>query len=82
MRKYKDTKSQELQKLVCNKCGKEIPLRRGIPQAGVFQVRYAWDYMSDKDGMMDAFDLCENCYDRFTESFSISITRKEVTEYL
>lgn len=82
MRIYKSSKEQELEQLICNKCGKKIALQREIPREGVFQVRYAWGYMSEKDGMEDSFDLCEQCYDELTRSFQIPITRKEVTEYL
>ena len=82
MRIYRNTKERVLEKLVCNGCGKEVPLRRGMPLEGVFHVRFAWDYMSDKDGMMDTFDLCEGCYDRFTEAFQVPLTRNEVTEFL
>ena len=42
---------------------------------GVFQVRQVWEYMSDKDGEIDDFDLCEECYDRMTEQFRIPLTR-------
>ncbi len=82
MRKYKNTKEQELIQLICNKCGKEIPLNGHIPMEGVFHVHYAWGYMSEKDGMQDSFDLCEACYDELTGAFQVPLIRKEVTEYL
>jgi len=82
MRRYKSAKKQELCQIFCNKCGKEMLLHGEIPGEGVFQVRFVWGYMSEKDGMQDTFDLCEECYDKLTETFEIPVTRTEVTEYL
>lgn len=82
MREYKNTEAKVLEKLICNRCGKEIVLHNGLPKEGVFHVRYAWDYMSEKDGMEDTFDLCEACYDHMVKEFQIPIIRREVTEYL
>lgn len=82
MKKYKDTEEQVLEKLICNCCGKEIPLHKCLPLKGVLQVRLVWGYGSGKDGMMDTFDLCEDCYDRLTAEFQIPPVREEVTEFL
>ena len=82
MREYKNESREELVRLVCNQCGKEIKLKGNIPVEGVYKVRYTWDYMSEKDGMQDSFDLCESCYDAWVKTFLIPITRTEVTEYL
>ena len=82
MRKYKNTEERVLEKLICNGCGKEILLRQGIPQEGVLQVKKQWDYMSEKDGIQESFDLCESCYDRLTAGFQIPPKREDVTELL
>jgi len=82
MREYKNTKDGKLRKLVCNQCGKEISLSKEIPREGVFRVCYTWDYMSEKDGMQDSFDLCEECYDKLVSAFRVPVDRREVTEYL
>lgn len=82
MRKYKNTEARVLEKLICNKCGKEIPIYHGRPQEGVLHVHQVWEYMSEKDGTEDSFDLCESCYDKLTESFQLPPTRKEVIELL
>ena len=47
---------------------------------GVLEVRQVWEYMSGKDGRMDSFDLCEECYDRMTEQFCIPPTKTEAVE--
>ncbi len=82
MRRYKNTEARVLEKLICNKCGKEIPIYQGRPQEGVLHVRKVWEYMSEKDGTEDSFDLCESCYDALTESFRVPPARREVTELL
>ena len=65
MREYQTGMREErvLSKVVCNGCGREIPLRG----AG---------YFSEQDGRQDAFDLCEECYRKMTEGFRIKIEEK------
>lgn len=67
----KETK--EMEKLVCNKCGREIPVVKGVPQEDVLQVEKRWGYFSDKDNRVDRFDLCERCYDELVKGFQIKI---------
>ena len=35
-----------------------------------------------KDGQVDHFDLCEECYDQLTATFKIPVETEEQTEYL
>ncbi len=75
MRQYntvvKETK--EIEKLVCNKCGREIPVIKGVPREDVLHVEKRWGYFSDKDNRVDEFDLCEHCYDELVKGFQIKI---------
>lgn len=75
MRQYntvvKETK--EIEKIICNKCGKEIPVIKGVPQGDVLEVEKRWGYFSSKDNRMDQFDLCEECYDELVKGFQIKI---------
>ncbi|MGN1266599.1 MAG: hypothetical protein ACI4UH_01555 [Dorea sp.] len=75
MRQYetKLTEKREISKIICNKCGKEIPFIKGVPQEEVLSVEKRWGYFSEKDNRIDRFDLCEDCYDQLVESFSIKI---------
>ena len=75
MRQYTTTvKAQhEIEKIICNKCGREIPVRQGIPQEDVLEVEKRWGYFSNKDNRVDHFDICEACYDEFVKSFRIKI---------
>ncbi len=75
MRQYNTSlkETNELEKIICNKCGKEILVLRGVPQEDVLQVEKRWGYFSDKDNCVDQFDLCEECYDEFVKDFRIKI---------
>ena len=63
----------KVEKIICNKCGKEIWVRGGIPQEDVLEFEKRWGYHSRKDNQVDRFDLCEDCYDELVESFQIKI---------
>ena len=80
MREYKKEEIKALDRIICNGCGKVIAVKNGMPMEGVLQVRQAWEYMSGKDGEVDSFDLCEECYDRLTEQFQIPPTKIEAVE--
>lgn len=71
MREYRVTLQEEmiLSKIICNGCGKEIPL----DTADHFHGEKTWGYFSEKDGRQDQFDLCEACYDKLTENFKIKM---------
>ena len=71
MRQYQLKETKEINKIVCNQCGKEIEVSEGTPREGVFSVDYAWGYFSDKDGERHSFDLCESCYDKLLASFKL-----------
>lgn len=80
MREYKNKEAKTLHRIICNGCGKVITVKSGMPMEGVFQVHQVWEYMSGKDGEIDNFDLCEECYDRMTGQFQIPLTRTELVE--
>ena len=48
MRQYctKLKKTEELEKIICNKCGKEILVCGGVPQEDVLEVEKRWGYHS------------------------------------
>lgn len=75
MRQYRTTvkETSEIEKIICNKCGKEIMVLKGVPQEDVLEVEKRWGYHSNKDNQVDRFDLCEECYDEFVESFQIKL---------
>ena len=73
MREYHAAMREEkvLCKVVCNGCGREIPL----DTADYFHGEKTWGYFSNQDGRQDCFDLCEDCYQKLTESFAIKIEK-------
>lgn len=75
MRQYQIEKKpvEELKKIICNKCGREIPVLQGVPQEEVLSVEKRWGYFSRKDNQVHRFEICENCYDELVESFCIKI---------
>ncbi len=75
MQQFEMIKSDEkrLQKIICNRCGKEISVVNGHETEGVFHGEYMWGYFSEKDGERHSFDLCETCYDRIVEQFCIPV---------
>ena len=75
MRQYRESlkETKDVTKIICNKCGREIIVHKGVPQEDVLSVSKRWGYFSDKDNQIDEFDLCEACYDEFVQSFKIKI---------
>ena len=75
MRMYKNSvvNEEQLEKVLCNCCGKEI-----VKQQGYFSdhlhIEKQWGYFSEKDGREDSFDLCESCYDKLVNSFVLPIS--------
>lgn len=82
MRKYKNSGQERLTEVICNLCGKKIPLEKGVPQEGVFHGEADWGYFSEKDGEHHSFDLCESCYDKMLEQFQIPAQITEKTEFM
>ena len=66
---------KKVEKIICNKCGKVIPVTGGIPQEDVLEVEKRWGYHSGKDNQVDGFDLCEDCYDELVDSFLIKLEK-------
>ena len=67
----KETK--EIDKIICNRCGRSIPVIQGVPREDVLEVSKRWGYFSEKDNRLDEFDLCEQCYDEIISEFKIKI---------
>lgn len=76
MRQYKIQETNEVVKIICNKCGKEILVKNGIMEEDVLSVEKRWGYFSNKDNEVHQIDLCEECYDKWIESFLIPVTEK------
>ena len=73
MQKYitKKVEMKVVAEIICNHCGKRIPVSGEVPAEDVLQVEKKWGYSSAKDGETHRFDLCEKCYDELLKSFRI-----------
>lgn len=77
MRQYKMQETKEIEKVICNKCGKEIVVKNGVAQEDVLSVEKRWGYFSEKDNEVHRFDLCEACYDKMVTAFLIPLEVEE-----
>lgn len=68
MKKYSEitVKKMKIEKVFCNCCGKELSR-----DTDYLSVEKQWGYHSNKDGVCQSFDLCEECVDRLTSEFAI-----------
>ena len=80
--KEKELKELELSRVCCNQCGKELLVEDGILKEGCFSIDYKFDYFSNKDGYIYCFDLCEDCFDAWIESFKNPVEISETKEFL
>lgn len=76
MRQYKIQETKEVEKIICNKCGKEVSVKNGMSQEEFFSAQKRWGYFSEKDNEVHEFDLCEECYDKWIATFAIPIDKK------
>ena len=80
MRKYTDENKTKLEKIVCNKCGRQLKVENGIVKEGCFGADTVFGYFSEKDGVRQMFDLCEKCYDDMIKEFTVPIEETEEKE--
>lgn len=78
MRRY--GQDGKLMTVVCNKCGKTLKLENGHLREFCFEAEAFFGYFSRKDGTIQRFDLCEDCYENLTEQFSVPAEEAEETE--
>lgn len=68
--------------VACNCCGRVALQEQGVLKEDFASFCKEWGYFSDKDGITHQFDLCEQCYDRITESFQIPVSVEDTRELL
>ncbi len=73
MRIFKNTncEKQEVEKVFCNICGKEIEKDIYGYYRDYLHIEKDWGYNSNKDGENHSIDICEECYDNLIKSFKI-----------
>ena len=79
MRKEENGKLTQVR---CNGCGRELKLEKEIIREGYFSADVRFGYFSRKDGTRHKFDLCEDCYDKWIQTFTIPVEEVPETEFL
>ena len=71
MKTYKQVQTATLRvtEIICNKCGKIIPVDLGALQVRPENFSIVWGYGSKNDFETWEFDLCEDCILELTASF-------------
>ena len=80
MRVYSDQK--ELVEVVCNCCRKKLLVENGFLKEECIHLEHDFGFFGTKDGLSNRFDLCEDCYQKITEEFSIPVEEWERKELL
>lgn len=68
--------------IYCNACGRTINLDSGADREEALFVKKDWGYFSEKDLQTHEFVLCEQCYDKMTEKFSLDVIVSDKREIL
>lgn len=66
--------------ILCNCCEKIVQEKGKISKVEFLHIEKEWGYFSGKDGEKQEFDICEECYDKWTTSFQIPVQKQEMTE--
>lgn len=82
MRIYRDDKKTELEKVICNRCKKELKVENGILREGCFEGNQRFGYFSSRDGERYRFELCEACFDELLAQLLLPPEITEETELL
>ncbi|OOB77288.1 MAG: hypothetical protein BEN19_02220 [Epulopiscium sp. Nuni2H_MBin003] len=65
----------------CNCCGKEIDLiSKSAGHSDFLLVKKEWGYFSNKDLIEHRFNICEECYDKWIETFKLPIEEFVMSE--
>ena len=68
--------------IICNCCGKEIYSGTGIEFVEYLHVEKVWGYFSNRDGVRQEMNICEDCYEEWTSHFQIPVHTSHITEFV
>lgn len=71
-----------LASVICNSCKKELRVENGILKDECIHISHAFGYFSERDGEIQCFDLCEECYNKMIAKFRLPVESGERTELL
>lgn len=66
----------------CNACGRELRMKHGLLMEDAFEARKEWGYFSRRDLEMDAFVMCEDCYEKMISAFVIPVEVRKKYEVM
>lgn len=55
--------------VLCNKCGKSTKNGKDFIFFEGTRLTASFGYGSNKDGILEWFDICDKCYDEFVDTF-------------
>jgi hypothetical protein len=70
--KRKEIKVHDVQvttDILCNKCGKSVCLDSQLNWMEGCEISPNFEYGSNKDGLIQNFHICDDCYDEFIGTF-------------
>lgn len=75
-----DGNEKELRAVICNGCGRQLKVEKGVLREGCFCAEQTFGYFSSMDGKRVGFDLCEECFQKLLDRFVIPAEIEEETE--
>lgn len=75
-----DGNEQILRAVICNGCGRQLKVEKGVLREGCFCAEQIFGYFSSMDGKRISFDLCEECFQRLLNRCVIPAEIEEETE--
>ena len=75
-----DGNEQILRAVICNGCGRQLKVEKGVLREGCFCAEQIFGYFSSMDGKRISFDLWEECFQRLLNRFGIPAEIEEETE--
>jgi hypothetical protein len=82
MKRAGDVNNNVETSLYCNLCGKRLKVENGILKEDAFEATKEWGYFSKRDLEVHHFNLCEDCYNKFTSQFRIPVDVRKKLEAL
>lgn len=75
-----DGNEQILRAVICNGCGRQLKVEKGVLREGCFCAEQIFGYFSSMDGKRISFDLCEECFQKLLDRFAVPAEIEEETE--
>lgn len=64
----------------CNVCGKIVKKENNFVKEDFLTITKEWGYFSNKDMELHSFKICEECYDKWINTFKVPVLKKKISE--